>query len=136
MQSMPVSFPEPLLRFVELFNAGGFWESHEVLEAPWREAKSGFYKGLILLASAWVHVQRGNPRGIEAQLRKAMRELAPYRPGYLGVDVDGVLAAAAAALEAVAARRGTPPAAWTALLPAPRLTLDPSRVRGSEPELR
>jgi hypothetical protein len=119
-----------------MFGRGEFWESHEVLEAPWREGRSGFYKGLILLASAWVHVQRGNPRGIAAQLQKARRELAPYRPTYLGVDVDSLLATADAALRVVADRGGSAAAAdWLALVPPPRLDLAPSRVRGDEPEL-
>jgi predicted metal-dependent hydrolase len=132
---MSAHFPHSLLRFAELFNRDAFWESHEVLERPWREARSGFYKGLILLASAWVHVQRGNPKGIEAQLRKAVRQLEAYRPAYLGVDVDGVLAHAEAALGAVARYRGAEWHRWESLLPPPRLSLEPARVRGDEPEL-
>jgi uncharacterized protein len=128
-------FPRSLQRFVELFNHEAFWESHEVLEAPWRKAHSGFYKGLILLASAWVHVQRGNARGIEAQLRKSLRQLGPYRPAYLGVDVDAVLAHAEAALADVARHRGAEGHRWESLLPPPRLALEPERLRGDEPEL-
>jgi hypothetical protein len=84
--------PDALCEFAALFNRGEFWESHEVLETPWRQARSGFLQGLILVASAWVHVRRGNPRGILAQLRKAERRLSPYRPAYQGVDVDALLA--------------------------------------------
>ena len=68
--------PQALHRFLELFNAREYWESHEVLEGPWREWGSDFYQGLILYASAFVHAQRGNPRGIRAQLEKAERKLA------------------------------------------------------------
>ena len=69
---------------MELFNQEAFWESHEVLEGPWRETGSDFYHGLILYASAFVHVQRGNPHGIGAQLVKAERFLQEFRPAYLG----------------------------------------------------
>ena len=31
---------------VELFNQEAFWESHEVLEGPWRETGSDFYHGV------------------------------------------------------------------------------------------
>ncbi len=84
-------FPAPLRRFVELFNAHEFWECHEVLEVPWRAHRSEFYHGLILYASAFVHVQRGNPHGVGAQLRKARVVLEPYAPSYLGIDVAGIL---------------------------------------------
>lgn len=118
-------FPEPLERFVARFNAGSFWESHEILEGAWRETGSDFYQGLILLASAFVHVRRANRHGVRAQLEKAVARLASFRPGYLGVDVDAVLDAADAARRALDA----------GLLPvAPDLRLDPGLLRGDEPE--
>src|SRR5690606_41977082 len=81
-------FPGAYLRFIQLFNAGKYWESHEVLESPWRENRSRFYRGIIIYASAFVHAQRGNPRGVRKQLLKARRYLEAYRPHYLGIDVD------------------------------------------------
>ena len=115
-----------LERFVLLFNRGEFWESHEVLEVPWRVVRSDFLQGLILFASAYVHVQRGNAHGVHAQLAKAIERLRPYAPSYLGVDVGGVLAAADQAERSIS--RGVSPVA-------PVLTLMRSRVRGDEPEL-
>ena len=128
--------PQALHRFLELFNAREYWESHEVLEGPWREGGSDFYQGLILYASAFVHAQRGNPRGIGAQLEKAERKLAGYRPGYLGVDVDTVLAHAARCRELVERRRDEEPRSWLGVPDVPRLELDTRLVRGDEPELR
>ena len=119
-------FPSQLEDFVARFNAGSFWESHEVLEAAWRETGSDFYHGLILFASAYVHVRRANLHGVRAQLAKAVSRLGGYRPSYLGVDVDAVLDAADAARRAVD----------VGILPvAPDLTLDPALIRGDEPEL-
>jgi len=131
---MHTPFPGPLLRFADLFNRGAFWEGHEVLEGPWRTGRSGFYKSLILYTSAWVHVQRGNPRGIEAQLRKALREMEPYRPFHLGVDVDALVAHAERSLAAVSENQGAAWHRWEDLVPPPRLDLDAGRVRGDEPE--
>jgi uncharacterized protein len=128
-------FPDALREFVSLFNRGEFWESHEVLEGPWREIRSDFLQGLILLASAWVHVQRGNPRGIAAQLRKAERRLAAYRPAYLGVDVEGLLAHAERTRALTVRHPDVPPAAWVELAPPPDLRLSPALLRGDEPEL-
>jgi predicted metal-dependent hydrolase len=118
--------PPALERFVALFNQGAFWESHEVLEGPWRATGSPFYQGLILLASAFVHAGRGNAHGVRAQLAKAERRLRPYAPAYLGVDVADLLVTADQARGAVArAERPVPPL----------LTLSPDRLRGDEPEL-
>jgi uncharacterized protein len=119
------AFPRALEQFVARFNAGAFWESHEVLEGPWREGRSPFYHGLILCASAFVHAQRGNRHGVRAQLAKAERRLRGFRPAYLGLDVDALLAAAAAVADAV--ERGKPVAF-------PRLELRPAHRRGDEPE--
>jgi predicted metal-dependent hydrolase len=119
-------FPSQLEDFVARFNRGSFWESHEILEAAWRETGSDFYQGLILFASAYVHVRRANRHGVRAQLAKAVSRLGGYRPSYLGVDVDAVLDAADAARRAVD----------VGILPvAPDLTLDPALIRGDEPEL-
>lgn len=119
-------FPGPLVRFVELFNGRAFWESHEVLEGPWRQEGSAFYHGLILYASAFVHVQRNNAHGIAAQLQKAERTLAPFAPRYLGVHVSEILDRIGTAGDEL--KREVPVAF-------PSIRLDPSRVRGDEPEL-
>jgi L-amino acid N-acyltransferase YncA len=132
----PRPLPEPLRTFAELLNRGDAWDSHEVLEAPWREEGSRFYQGLILLASAEVHLQRANPRGAEAQLRKAEEALTPFGPAYLGVDVAAVLDGAADIRRALekGGEGGASPAdtAFPSLKP---LVLDSRRVRGDEPEL-
>lgn len=122
-------------RFLELFNRGEFWDSHEALEEPWREHGSEFYHALILYASAFVHVNRGNRHGIAAQLSKAQPLLEQFRPYYLGLDVEGLLAHAATCRQLVAQVREVADEAWDVLIPSPRLAFDPARVRGDEPEL-
>ena len=106
---------------IKLPDPMGYVSDHaKVLEDDWRASRSGFYKGLILLASAYVHAGRGNAHGVGAQLRKTARELEPFAPFYLGQDVDALLALA---------RRGPPLAA------PPDLTPIAERFRGDEPEL-
>lgn len=122
-------------RFLDLFNRGLFWESHEALEGPWRDTGSDFFHGLILYASAFVHVARGNRHGIAAQLAKAVPTLDPFRPHYLGLDVDAVLRHAAECRQIVAEHPDAPRDAWPVLVPMPRLEFHTSRVRGDEPEL-
>jgi hypothetical protein len=122
-------------RFLDLIKRGEFWDSHEALEGPWRESGSDFYHALILLASAYVHVRRGNRHGIVAQLAKAEPVLRPHAPAYLGLDVDNLLRVADAARHIVVENRDAPPDAWAVLIPTPTLRFDPHLVRGDEPEL-
>lgn len=128
-------FPDEYLHFVRLFNARKYWESHEVLEGPWRANKSPFFKGMIIYASAFVHAQRGNPRGVLKQLRKAERYLESYRPYYMGVDVDRIMAHSKVCLALVSVPEPPQGKALEQVIPFDRLTLDVARVRGDEPEL-
>jgi len=121
--------------FLDLFNRSQFWESHEALEDAWRRTGSEFYHALILYASAFVHVRRGNRHGIAAQLGKAQPLLESRRPHYLGLNVDAMLEHALICRHIVAENREAPSEAWTLLIPMPQLRFDPAHVRGDEPEL-
>ncbi|NIR42899.1 MAG: DUF309 domain-containing protein, partial [Gemmatimonadetes bacterium] len=125
--------PAPLRRFVELFNRGEFWDSHEALEDEWRATGSEFYHGLILYASAFVHVARGNAHGITAQLDKAERALRDYPGGYLGVDVEEIRRHLGQCRRLVDENRDAED--FEELIPIPRLALQCERIRGDEAEL-
>jgi uncharacterized protein len=132
---MTPPLPSVLREFVRLFNAEAFWECHEVLEGPWREHRSPFYHGLILYASAFVHLQRKNPHGVRAQLEKTLKRLDPLPDTYLGVDLAALRRAARRIGEKVPAPDAAESPAWTDRIPYPLLTLDPERIRGDEAEL-
>lgn len=123
--------PPALLRFLELYHAGEYWESHEALEGPWRQSRSELYHGLILLASAFVHWRRENAHGVRAQLGKAIRALGPYRPAYLGLDVAAIVERAE---RCRALARGEEPG-WAARIEPPPLRTNAAWIRGDEPEL-
>lgn len=131
----PAEVDPALADFLDLFNRGEFWESHEALEQAWRATGSQFYHALILFASAFVHVQRGNRHGIAAQLGKADPLLQKRSPHYLGIDVDALLAHSAICRHLVAENREAPEHAWPVIIPIPRIDFDPALVRGDEPEL-
>ena len=128
-------WPAPFQEFVRLFNAGQYWESHEVLEEPWRTQRSDFYQGLIIYASAFVHAQRGNPTGVRKQLAKVQRKLPPYRPHYPGIDVNHVLAHTQRVLQLVDQDPSLAGEALSRAIPYPRLEPRAHLVRGDEPEL-
>jgi uncharacterized protein len=135
MYEMPADIDPAYAQFLVLFNQGRFWDSHEALEPAWRRTGSHFYHALILFASAFVHVQRGNRHGIAAQLGKAQPLLHARKPAYLGLDVDRMVEHSVTCRQLVAENPEAPPEAWPILIPAPRLQYDPARVRGDEPEV-
>lgn len=135
MPADPAAIDVAYADFLDLFNRSKFWDSHEALEGPWRRNGSEFYHALILYASAFVHVRRGNRHGIAAQLGKAQPLLESRRPHYLGLNVDAMLEHALVCRHIVAENRDAPTDAWDLLIPTPRLRFDPRWVRGDEPEL-
>jgi predicted metal-dependent hydrolase len=77
------------------FNRGQYYEAHDVLEALWLRERGGpndrFYKGLIQLAGAYVHLQKDRLRPGDALFRLAQANLASYAPQYARLDVTAVL---------------------------------------------
>ena len=83
-----------LERGLELIRAGAYFDAHEELEDEWRvasEDERDFLQGLVHVAVAWLHAERGNRPGCERQLAKAARRLDRYAPEHRGVDVSVVL---------------------------------------------
>src|SRR5947209_2652069 len=74
-----------LTEAVALFNAGRYFECHEVLEDAWRAAAEPdrtILKGLIHAAVALYQYQRGNSHGARVKTASAYRYLAPALPEY------------------------------------------------------
>src|SRR6188508_2086861 len=91
---------------LKLIRAGAYFDAHEELEDEWRAApedERDFLQGLVHVAVAWLHAERGNRAGCERQLAKAARRLDRYAPEHRGVDVGAVLADVAKAGALVAA---------------------------------
>lgn len=94
-----------LLAGVSLFNDQHFWHAHEAWEGPWLEVSGDakqFLQGLIQLAAAYHHVQRGTFRGGVRLFDAALRRLAPFPDGYFDIDRSEVVKAAAAHREKIA----------------------------------
>lgn len=80
--------------FARLFNGGHFFQAHEVLEKSWREEtgeRRDFYQGLIQVAAALVHVQKGNRYGAVSLAAKSTAYLKKYPAVYCGVSVTVLL---------------------------------------------
>lgn len=80
-----------LLRAVDLFESGRYWDAHEALEDAWRVSsgvEKHFLGGIILLAAA-LHKARvlHSARGGRRNYAKALRHLALVPDRYLELDV-------------------------------------------------
>jgi predicted metal-dependent hydrolase len=68
--------------YFDCFNRQLYFEAHEVLEQLWLKDKSGpngaFYKGLIQLAGAFVHLQKNRLRPAAALFKLALANLGKY----------------------------------------------------------
>jgi predicted metal-dependent hydrolase len=96
-----------LLRGVELFNSGLYWEAHEVWEEEWTPDRkgpdSGFYKGLIQVAAGCLHYTRRNRRGAVNKWRSGAGYLRPYLPAHKGLELSALVAAVEGFLVAIQA---------------------------------
>ncbi len=96
------------LAFFECFNRQLFFEAHEVLEELWLQCRGTsrdlFYKGLIQVAGAFVHVQKDRPQPAKALLELGGANLRGYEPECDGLDVTGLVHSIDRWLEVV--RRG------------------------------
>lgn len=70
------------LGYFDCFNRQLFYEAHDVLEDLWlpdRQGRNGnFYKGLIQLAGAFVHLQKNRLRPAAALFQLAAANLGKY----------------------------------------------------------
>ncbi len=86
-----------LHRGIELFNAGRYWDAHEVWEHEWmpdrKGADAGFFKGLIQVAAGCLHYGRHNKRGAVNKWRSGADYLRPYLPEHRGVRLMPLVAA-------------------------------------------
>lgn len=72
------------------FHSGAFFEAHEHWESVWlaaQEPEKTFLQGLIQVAAAFHHFQRGNNAGTISLLRSALRRLDTYPEAFAGVAV-------------------------------------------------
>ena len=113
-------WPPHYLAFFECFNGGLFYQAHDVLEELWLQQRSGsngdFYKALIQLAGAFVHLQKGRPAPALALFKLARSYLERYPVHHHGLDVACTLFCLDEWVRLTEGR--------SEIVPAPRLTLD------------
>ena len=83
------------LGYFACFNDGLYYEAHDVLEEMWLPNRGKpadhFYKGLIQLAGAFVHLQKNRLGPSNALFNLARANLQKFPPQYECLDVAGIL---------------------------------------------
>jgi uncharacterized protein len=100
--------PEGVVRGLEEFNAGQYFEQHETLELVWRAELRPIrelYRGVLQVGVGCLQVERGNAIGALKMIDRAVKWLQPFRPACQGIDVDRLLEDAARLREEIE-RRG------------------------------
>lgn len=100
---------------IDQLHRGDFFAAHETWEEVWRsttpEPKT-LLQGLIQVAAALHQIHDLHRReGPRRTLAKARRNLEPWAPIALGLDIDGLLQSVAAWQDWLERREGEPPAA-------------------------
>lgn len=83
------------LGYFDCFNRQLYYEAHDVLEELWLADKHGpdgdYFKGLIQLAGAFVHLQKNRLRPSSALFKLARNNLSKYPSQHWRLDVACVL---------------------------------------------
>ena len=84
-----------LLKGIDEFNSGYFYESHDTLEEIWSEEVDQsdriFYQGLIHIAVGFYHLTNYNLRGAMSQLTKGVKKLENYPASYKGIAIGDLI---------------------------------------------
>ena len=97
---------------IQLFNAGSFFDAHEVLEDVWRELhgpEKACLQAVIQAAVGLHHYSTGNLAGARSLLARSSRTLERYPGAYCGLALDS-LRLSLGQWNAALANGGAPPA--------------------------
>lgn len=90
----PETVPQLVLRGIEEFNAGEFYECHEYLEEAWMQEPRRvrfLYQGILQVGVGFYHLKNGNWRGATGLIRNGTVRLKEFEPESLGIDVAGLV---------------------------------------------
>lgn len=89
-QSCADPLPETARQAIELFNAGEYYQQHDLLEALWMETAGpirDLYRAILQVGIAYYQITRGNERGALKMLLRSQQWLAALPDQCQGVNV-------------------------------------------------
>ncbi len=88
---MSETVPELVLKGIEEFNRGEFFECHEYLEEAWMQESRRvrfLYQGILQVGVGFYHQRNANWRGATGLLRNGTVRLKEFEPESLGINVS------------------------------------------------
>lgn len=86
--------PDGVRRGIELFNAGEYYEAHEVIEHEWHAERGpirAMYQGILQIGVGLHHTRGGNHRGAELLLNDGIEKVSRFLPSCQGVDTANLI---------------------------------------------
>jgi len=93
-----------LAEAIALFNGGEWYSCHDLLEDLWHQNQGPdrlALQGLLQIAVAHLHLERGNLRGATVLLGEGLGRLKPYGSTALGLELGPLLGAVSQRLQAL-----------------------------------
>ncbi len=87
--------PDAFFEGIRQFNAGEFYDCHDILEALWFEAmepEKSIYQGILQIAVGCYHLENRNLRGATILVGEGARRLRGSEPEYAGFDLADFVA--------------------------------------------
>jgi predicted metal-dependent hydrolase len=84
-----------LLEGIDLFNAGEFFECHEVLEDIWKAETDSvryLYQGILQIGVGLHHLRNGNYRGATLLLTDGIQKTSWFVPACMSIRTDLLVA--------------------------------------------
>ena len=100
------SLPAGIIQGIELFNAGEYYEAHEVIEHEWHAERGPvrkLYQGILQIGVGLHHTRSGNHRGAVLLLTDGIEKTAEFVPEYRGLDTARLVREAQVCLDQVIA---------------------------------
>lgn len=100
----PTRLPDGVVEGIRLFNAGEFYECHEVIEHEWHAERGDIrrlYQGILQIGVGLHHARSGNQRGAVLLLSDGIDKTSDFLPEALGVDTAFLVLGARACLDEV-----------------------------------
>ena len=89
-----ISKEEAVMSSIFLFNMERYWKSHEVLEGVWKDSKGqtkNLLNGIILVAAAYVHLQKGESAIFFSILNRSLEKFKDYPEYFYDIDMEILL---------------------------------------------
>jgi sugar phosphate isomerase/epimerase/predicted metal-dependent hydrolase len=100
------SLPPGVLKGIDLFNVGEFYECHEEIEHEWHAERGPIrklYQGILQIGVGFHHARGGNHRGAVLLLTDGIEKVSAFLPVCRGVDTARLVAESQACLDAIIA---------------------------------